>query len=402
MSSTSTYDARRLAHLPQTIQERIKRGQELVAQHYGADGKLKTPEQLEQERQDAEAEAKAKEEAAAAGGPDTSTEVVASAPPASGPAGTEAPSEDAGKTGSQGVTETPQGTVTTSGARGEDEPWEQRYKSLQGRFNHLAAEQQRRDEEMQVLREQVQRLSQQPDQGNKVDVTDASTSALSAEERASVGDDELLNFAARHAFQLVAPRLAKIEADIAALRDGIQPIARRVQHVQNETLFTRLDRDLPDWRVQNEDPKFIDWLEQVDPFSRIQRKMALKQAIDDNDAPRVVTVFNTYRAETGAKAQYRPASTMPERSPAQPTNGSGQSTGTGSGRVPLDTLVHPGRVRSAGTPAQTSTEEPPTVTRAELAQFRNDRARGVFRNDPEGLKKWSDHFDQAIAAGRVI
>jgi hypothetical protein len=223
---------------------------------------------------------------------------------------------------------------------------------------------------------------------------------LTEQERASIGDDELLEYSARHAYQKIAPRIAQLEAKIAKLEGGFEPIAQRVQQVQSDTLYTKMDRGLPDWRKQNEDPGFLNWLNDLDPFSRIQRKLILQQGVDAGDSERVLTVFNTYRAETGTKTQTRPADTQPNRTD-KPNGSGGPSNGTGSSRVPLDTLVHPGRVRSAGNSQQTATDEPPTVTRAELAQFRNDRIRGVYNNDRKALEEWESYFNEAIAAGRV-
>ena len=390
----STHDeARRLLHLPLSVRERIERGNKLVSEYYGEDGKLKSPEQVEADR--------ISTLKAAEGG---TTEGAVGNDNADSPPKTDEPKSDEQEPAGdrQGTTETPEGEVTTTAAAGADEPWEQRYRSLQGRFNQLATEQQRRDDEMRQLQEQVKGLTTARPRSDQPDVADADYAPLTNEERQSVGDDELLDYAARHAYQRISPKLAALEAKIAALEGGLQPIAQRVQRVQHDSLFSSLDRALPEWRKQNEDPKFLDWLEGVDPFSRIQRKLVLKQGIDDNDTARVVTVFNTFRAETGAKVQTRPAETMPKTTADTSSNGTGRVNGTGSSRVPLDSLVQPGRVRSAGSSTQTSTDEPPTVTRAELMQFRNDRARGVYRDDPKGLEEWSAYFDKAIAAGRVM
>jgi hypothetical protein len=268
----------------------------------------------------------------------------------------------------------------------------------------MSRDQQSRDREMAALRAQLDALTQKaPEPSKTVDLTpDPHLQPLTDQERASIGDDELLEFSARHAYQKIAPRIAQLEAKLAKLEGGFEPIAQRVERVQHETLYSAMDRQLPEWRKQNEDPDFLRWLNDVDPFSRIQRKLVLQQGVDAGDADRVLTVFNTYRAETGSKSQTRQADAQPNRTD-KPNGSGGQVNGTGNGRVPLDTLVHPGRVRSAGTQtAQTATDEPPTVTRAELAQFRNDQLRGVYQNDPKKLAEWKEYFDKAIAAGRVV
>jgi hypothetical protein len=370
MTPDEEVEARRLAHLPQDIASRIRAGQQMVSEFYGPDGQMLSPDQIEQNRVaklDGAQGGKPQEEQPSEGGPAPQEEQ----PPPQQPA----PQE------------------------GAEEPWEQRYKSLQGLFNKMAGEQQRRDDEVSKLREQLEKV-QTPPESVTAPVT-ADLAPLTDQERASVGDDELLEYAARHTFQKLLPRIKQLEDKIAGLEGGMKPIQQQVQHVQNETLFSQLDRRLPEWRQQNQDPKFIQWLNEIDPFSRIQRHLVLKQGVDAGDTDRVLTVFNTFKAETGTKTQTGASAAKPNG--ADNPQGTGKPNGTTSSRVPLDTLVHPGRVRSAGTIAtQNATDEPPTVTRAELMQFRNDRARGVFRNNPDKLAEWEDYFNKAIAAGTVV
>jgi hypothetical protein len=408
MSTSQAADDRRFAHLPADIRSKIKAGQKMVEHFYGPDGRMRTIDEMEQQRTALDG---AKGGDGSGGGAEPPTSPTSPSEEDGGGASRDGGSEvepiegdkpAQGGTGTHGVTEVDDRPVTTTGTPGDDGPWEQRYRTLQGMFNTLSREQRDRDAEMDRMRAQLAELSSPSAPKTPANLSQVSDiPPLNDQERASIGDDELLEFTARHAFHKIVPRLQQIEAAIDDLKNGMRPIAERVHHVQTETMFSHMDRRLEGWRDQNNDPKFLSWLNGVDPFSRIQRKLILKQGVDAGDVERVLTVFNTYRAETGTPTQTRSTTTQPTRTDNPPT-GTGQRIGTGNGRVPLDTLVHPGRVRSAGTVQQTAPDEPPTVTRAELMQFRNDRARGVYHNDPSGLAEWEAYFDKAIAAGRVI
>jgi hypothetical protein len=105
---------------------------------------------------------------------------------------------------------------------------------------------------------------------------------------------ELVDFAQRAAAHAVAPQLAQLGAQSAEL---MQRLARETR--------ARLDRDVeaavPNYREIDNDPRWHQWLRQVDPYNGRIRQELLNDAIAAGSATRVVAFFRGFLREQGSQ-----------------------------------------------------------------------------------------------------
>jgi hypothetical protein len=371
-----------LSHLPPDVRARIERGRQDVSRFYDEYGKIKSPEQMEDDARKA-AEAAAAPEPGG-GGDDPAPERREDTPSAvPGVEDTTAPAPEDNRE----ITETKEAPL--------DDKWEQRYKTLQGKFNQTTRELADRDARLMALERQMADLakSREPAKGEDDDFK-----PLSTEERNLLdGGENIVPLIERLAYHAVNKRLAGLEQRISELGANFRPIEQTLGQVRHDTLSDRLTRDVgSDWRRQDEDPAFIEWLDAPDGFSGVPRKQFFKTALDRGDHDRVVNIFKAFRADTG---KYKAQQTAGRPADTPRTNGTGNGAG-GNGKVPLDTLVAPGKGRSAAATGQTTTADKPLVKRSELRSFQQDLTRGRWHGDE--LARWNRYFDEAIAEGRVV
>jgi hypothetical protein len=121
---------------------------------------------------------------------------------------------------------------------------------------------------------------------------------------------ELIDFSQRAAVHAVAPHLQHLEEQNAELRNRLARTAKRM-------IDQALDQAIPNWQEINNDPRFHQWLRESDPYSRVARQRLLNEAVEREDANRVIRFFQGFISElTGAAplgpsrdGQPRPAAT---------------------------------------------------------------------------------------------
>jgi hypothetical protein len=125
-----------------------------------------------------------------------------------------------------------------------------------------------------------------------------------------VKDDEIHQFGAdlhdfikRTALETVQPGvqgLARLEQRISVTEQSVKDTAEVAAGNAVEKVLTQLDKKVPNWEVQNKDPRFIAWLDEVDPYAGSPRGELLSQAYAAHDGPRVVALFLGYQNENVA------------------------------------------------------------------------------------------------------
>lgn len=264
--------------------------------------------------------------------------------------------------------------------------WEHRYHSMKGRFDASQQTIGSMQEQMTQLGDELMRtqaliqnrpaLPQRQAAPPQSIITDADKEAF--------GDD-LINLARRAAQETMGPEIDAVKQENARLRNKMQQDAQM-------GVGQLLDRDIPNWREINRDPRFIQWLRLPDIYSRKPRKAMLSEAYQAADAPLVKAFFEGFirdEAVTGHD-DLTPQSEPQDGTPAPQRQAA----------VPLSSLAAPGRAK----PASGDTPGPadkPTFTRTQIAKFYSDVRKGLYAGREAEKTQQEKQIFAAQADGRV-
>jgi hypothetical protein len=141
-------------------------------------------------------------------------------------------------------------------------------------------------------------------------------------------------------------------------------------------MFDLLTQQVPNWEQLDQDPGFLSWLDQNDPYTGAVRGDLLRKAEAANDGPRVVAFFVGYQRENATVA---PAPSAPAAAPAAPA---------GTSQPTLDTLVAPGTPKAGASRAPDGSGKR-VYTRAEISKFYADATAGRYKST-EGQKRYKE------------
>jgi hypothetical protein len=202
-------------------------------------------------------------------------------------------------------------------------------------------------------------------------------------EREEYGEP-FMDVVGRRVQEVVDGKLHELDAKLAKIDSQVQGVTAKTQLDAKQQMYADLDNSVPNWKVINRAPEFLEWLSEPDEMSGRLLGDLLREAFSRQEAKRVVRIFQRFTEATGT--QPAPQDTQPAP-PAQPGSG---------GKVDLASLAAPGRARSAPDPLG-GPSEPNLYTSAQIAKFTHDKLMG----------KWKGREDQAaaidadiIAAGR--
>lgn len=300
-------------------------------------------------------------------------DAAAGASPADGAPGAASgtPAEGADKNNTNGAPEaTPGSAPAAAGGEKPSAPpsggaddFKHKYEVLQGKYNSETAEYKRTIAGMQerigVLEQLVAKFSERPaDPPPKTNDTNPRAKGktyVRPEDIEEYGRD-MLDVVRRAAREEIEPELETLRAENQQLKAQLGRTSERVAETARDRMLVALDREVPDWRNVNTSATFLAWLEDMDVFSGLQRREALLQAYNANDARRVIGIFKAFKREDSATD---PASSAPGRTP----------------QVAKETLVAPGKPASgSGTEAPGSNKR--QWTQAEIADFYDRKRRG--------------------------
>ena len=269
--------------------------------------------------------------------------------------------------------------------------WEQRYRTLQGKY----------DSETAGLRAQVAGMErllatmQHPPAPPPPAAPPATPAGFDAGDVELYGED-FLQAAARAAAAQYQPKIAQLEDTIRQLQGGQSNVSSQLLR---DRVFDTLDKDpeLAGWQQINTSPEFIAWLQGLDEYSGLSRNDMLQHAYSNGDAVRTGRFFKKYMAEH--TVQSPPAAPQTGRQPRPPTGGNGYAA-PASG-VRLESLVVPGRA-AGGSGGSDGAPQPRIWSRPEISRFYRDRTDGKFK----GREQESDALERDILAatteGRVL
>ena len=249
----------------------------------------------------------------------------------------EVPAADVVEDGLPSYMQQHESPVQVTPAAGGD--WEHKYKVLQGmyrsevtqvkaenaRLNGLLAHQ---NGIVAGLREEIEAAkSQAPAQGR-----DGGSSTLDDLSKFDEFGPEIKELAA-HSAEL-ARRNDALAQQLADMRAQFQPMQDKVKTISDLDFDGHMDTYVPDWRKQDQDPNFINWLRGLTPETGRPLQESLTEAYEARDAMRVAGIFNKYRdflaldfmrRQGAAPKPSAPVAQRPMPTPAPPSRGGMQS-----------------------------------------------------------------------------
>jgi len=188
--------------------------------------------------------------------------------------------------------------------------WEHKYKVLQGKYDKEIGDVRGQMAELQLSFERQAKIIE--DLNSKQSVPNSATDADS-----KVGDLDPEDFEGwgkeMKDMAITVNRLNAIIRDQSEIINGLKTagpkggaqdgdVSQRVDSIEQEMGKTRADRYTQaldstikgDWRAINKDPKFISWLNVVDPISGVPRMSHLQVAAQELRGDQVSSIFNQY------------------------------------------------------------------------------------------------------------
>jgi hypothetical protein len=221
---------------------------------------------------------------------------------------------------------------------------------------------------------------------DKKTLTGQQLRSITSKEREDYGDafiDMVARAAEEVAEQLVTARVGEVQATTADLGTRLANTTKQLNLTKEQRRNKWLDDNVPGWQVQDEDPGFMDWLQEEDAFSGVQRVLILKNAMDQENFARIKTIFDGYARETGAIA--------PQPSP--------RPTATGTGRVNLAAQVLPNGGNGRVDAISSDPEAPPTAD--EIAKYFDRKLRRPKSLTEAEITRMERRMANALAAGTV-
>jgi hypothetical protein len=177
------------------------------------------------------------------------------------------------------------------------ENWEQKYKSLQGHFDREVPRLHQQNRELagqlQALQQRIDELSRKPEAPTKpeplstAEDDDAYGADLMSAVRRAAADQ------AREAESRVAQQLAERDKRIAQLE---QLLGKTGQEVSSLTFEQQLARAVPDFEAINTDPRWIAWLQEIDPFTGHPRQSYASYVYDQGNVEAVKKIVDLYKS----------------------------------------------------------------------------------------------------------
>lgn len=278
-----------------------------------------------------------------------------------------------------------------------DDAYEQRYRTLQGKYDAetagLRAQIAGLERLMATLQSAPTTRSEEPPASHRP--VPAERVEFSQEDKDLYGED-LLEVMARTAEARYQPLIHRLEQQIQQLQ-GTQNNQAAV--TLQDRLFAQLDAD-PElggrdrWWAINTSHAFKDWLNQIDEYSGVSRFQMLQHAYQSGDAMRTGRFFKKYMAEHTVPVPS--AASTQTRSPAPVPNGHAPGS---AGSPRLEDFAAPGRAAGNG---QAGNGAPPRIwSKRDIQAFYRDRTHGRFRGREAEADRLETDIFAADREGRI-
>ena len=180
--------------------------------------------------------------------------------------------------------------------------------------------------------------------------------------------------------------LSQLGERLTTLEQGQSQLVQTTAQSAEADYYKGLTDKLPQWQQINADPLFLQWLQDVDPLSRMPRQAYLNDAFQRHDVEQTVDLMETWAKEAGVALNGTPQPDPVPTPEPQPQ------------ADPLLSQVQPQTVQASrgSEPAEARIWTP-----VEVQAFYSDVARGKFRNDPDQAAAIEAEIDLAVQQGRV-
>lgn len=247
----------------------------------------------------------------------------------------------------------------------QPDPWEHKYRTLQGIHNRHTADLKARLQEQEQLADQLKSQLEAKTQAPEATVDPKDAEVFGA---------DLVDMVRRVTLSAYAGVASQFDQRLNAIEQHLRGTVNAVAKTTDEIFIERLTARVPDYETVNTSEGFLDWLSEIDPIYGAPRQDALTVAGNARDVDRVAFIFNAYKATLQAPAPVTPAANK------------------------LDKQVAPRT--GAHTTAPVAARN--TFTVAEVQAFYRDMQRGVYRGRDAEAAAMEQKFNAALAEGRII
>lgn len=170
----------------------------------------------------------------------------------------------------------------------DEKVWEQRYKTLQGMQQAEARNHKELKQQFDALQAEVAEMRAAPV---------STPSLVSDEETAEFGAD-LLDVQRRIAKEELTPILAQLEK----IKQENKDLREQLGHTESQMVSSSFEHKLavavPDFEAVNADPKWVAWLDEVDPMIRAPRRVVAQAAYERGDVEATAAYVNLFKSLT--------------------------------------------------------------------------------------------------------
>jgi hypothetical protein len=264
----------------------------------------------------------------------------------------------------------------------EKDPFEERYRVLQGKYN---SEVPRLTRQVSELNAQLEEMRAVIDEFRSKATASEPVERLITEEEIQEYGPDLVDLIGRRAKELYEPTVNSLRSEITKLQQQLGGVSQTVQTSARDRLMAKLDAEVEDWQSVNTSQDFMAWLDRVDPYAGEIRGKMLRDAYEINDADRVVAFFKGFLTEHAA---------------VQPTTTQGSRRETRTPSVSLEEHVAPGR-RKHATGMAGAQKEKRIWTQPEIAQFYHEVQKGKYRGKEDAKREIERDIIAATTEGRI-
>lgn len=197
--------------------------------------------------------------------------------------------------------------------------YHQAYLVLKGKYDaevpRLAEQVRERNARIEELETQLAAQPQQPPQPEASD--------LNADDYAQYGD-EFKQLAESHNRLLQENKQYRDE--IAQIKESLGSVQQNQQQTTQSTFYSRLGELCPSYETLNHDQKFVEWLQNPNPYTGDLRINTLRDAESKGDANTAAAIFNEW-LEFNPQTPEPRTQTPPQPKNVQPSKTSGSETG---------------------------------------------------------------------------
>lgn len=306
-------------------------------------------------------------------------ELAAANAPAIQPTDTSAPQDSAQAEPQAQSTEAQASPAPQPTSDENDIAWQTRYRVLQGKYDaevpRLNVRVRELEQQLQQAVEQFKQAAQAPQQ------PEPPPKRLVTEKDEEAFGSDLLDVSRRVAQEVIerereqfAKLVEGLRAENAKLHQQLGSVSERQGATDRRGYLSTLESQIPGFDAINADPKFLEWLDEMDPMTGLARKAYLTDAYNAMDVGRTAAIFLSWPGAKAHQQQSRPNAGLAKQ-------------------------VAPNAARASAAPSASPNER--VWSMRDIDAFYKDMARGSYRGRDTDAQRIEAEIDLAVSQGRV-